>query len=86
MLARVCAERERVVGVITSYCIHYTKLYDLFLQSEALAAPFAPPPPWEERFVTGLDREGADPGEDIAAILLVGHERLVDEDLQEQVV
>lgn len=28
----------------------------LFVQSEALAAPFAPPPPWDERLVGGIDR------------------------------
>ena len=33
-----------------------------------------------------LDRERADAGEDVAAILRVGDDRLVDEDLQEQIV
>ena len=32
-----------------------------------------------------LDCEGADPGQDVAAVLLIGDERLLDRDLKKQV-
>ena len=44
--------------------------------------PSAPPAAIE----AALDRERPDAGEQVAAVLAVGHDRLVDADLEEQVL